>query len=1194
MLDDSGDAVSDHADEAATTLKAHCGGGNIANGGGMKDATEDETKLAADSVGGRAVDAQEERIIGRYKLLSELGRGGFGSVWHAEQIEPIRRDVALKLIKAGMDSEEIVARFAAERQALALMDHPSIAAVLDAGTTESGRPYFVMELVKGRPITEYCDASKLSLKERIELFIPVCLAVQHAHQKAILHRDLKPSNILVAEVDGKPVPKVIDFGIAKALSGTQEDGMWSSMTLTREGMIVGTPQYMSPEQAGSVPDVDTRSDIYTLGVILHELLTGETPVTKNELRGAPLDQILSLVRAGEIKRPSSRILPVTETSGRRAMERDSDPRRLQAALRGELDWIVLKALEKERERRYETANALALDLRRYLDAEPVSAGPPDTGYRLKKLVQRNRGAFIAGLSVFVCLLLGLGASTYAFLRERAALKREAEQTNKARFNEGLGWMLRAEVAEERGGQYPGTILYAAQAIGFDCFGARDDQGASTRLIRSDLHPAAYKAAQDWIRGHPTYLPVWSSGLLAEPIIGLHVSPSGKWLMVNTAEHGLKLWDLSAGAEVGVAADNAGIRDAAFCPGGNVLAIAGKESVHLYDLEGKVFVEKYPLAATRLAYSPDGRILAGIGPDGTLMLLEDKQWRKIGTGENSVVNKLSFSADNSFLTALYATGRVRLFFSQGGDSANVWREHNLATTAVATSPDGRWLAVGSSDGSICVREVADATVVSQVSPEQRHGAAVRDLCIRFDGRQLASAADDGTVKIWTLGGNTIAIEATLFEDSGPMTQVQYLAGGDLLATAGESGNVKIWTLAEGVTGGPDLYGYISRDWYRFEPQTQRIKPGRGTGFANVPEGSMLGLWRKGTPEVFGRLFEIGDWNGATDALSIFSKSDRAVAVSKLASALRADAKSAAQDSRWNRVSLRQGQLRQIGEAEGMDLTQRRSKLAASGLDFTNGSRIEMVWCPPTGPDGFLMGSPETEFKRESCENQRRVHLTSGFWIGRYEVTQTQWTALMKSNPSENQVNQDGTPRPSAPVECVTWPEAMDFCGRLTDLERAMGLVPAGWEYTLPTEAQWEYACRAGTTTAYYFGDDGEQLYKYGNYNDADVGSRTRKDGFGPPAPVGHYPPNPWKLYDMHGNVSEWCLDTMSFIAKGQRSRYKETDVSDPLDTQGKWRTNRGGGSRDPIERCRSASRSCNELTFRTSDLGLRVVLTLARH
>jgi len=357
-------------------------------------------------------------LSGRYKLLERIGDGGMGTVWVAEQTDPVRRTVALKLIKPGMDSKSVLARFDAERQALALMDHPNIAKVLDGGLTENGRPFFVMEYVKGVPITEYCDAARLSVDERLKLFMEVCSAVQHAHQKGIIHRDLKPSNILVAPYDDKPVPKVIDFGLAKALYQSLTD-----RTLhTAHEMVLGTPLYMSPEQAQlNNLDVDTRSDIYSLGVLLYELLTGTTPLEKKRFTDAAWDEVRRIIREEEPQRPSAR-LSSTATLPSVAACRRTEPVRLTKQVRGELDWIVMKALEKDRTRRYETANGLALDIERFLADEPVLAGPPSAGYRLRKFVRRNRRHVLAGLIVLLALLAGIAGTTWGLFRAEAARK----------------------------------------------------------------------------------------------------------------------------------------------------------------------------------------------------------------------------------------------------------------------------------------------------------------------------------------------------------------------------------------------------------------------------------------------------------------------------------------------------------------------------------------------------------------------------------------------------------------------------------------------------------------------------------------------------------------------------------------------------------------------------------------------------
>ncbi len=377
-------------------------------------------------------------IAGRYKLLEQIGEGGMGAVWAAEQMAPVRRKVALKLIKAGLDSKSVLARFEAERQALAVMDHPYIAKVLDGGLTETGRPFFVMEYVKGVPITEYCDATRLNVPERLSLFVQVCQAVQHAHQKGIIHRDLKPSNILVARYDDKPVPKVIDFGLAKAM----HQSLTERTLHTAHEMVVGTPLYMSPEQAQlNNLDVDTRSDIYSLGVLLYELLTGTTPLEKKRFKEAAWDEIKRIIREEEPPRPSMR-LSSTDTLPSLAAGRQIEPARLTKLVRGELDWIVMKSLEKDRSRRYETANGFALDIQRYLAGEPVLAAPPSARYRLKKFVRMHRAALTTTAAIGLLLVAGVAVSTWQAVRATRAETR-------ARANEEAALTAAQAEARER-------------------------------------------------------------------------------------------------------------------------------------------------------------------------------------------------------------------------------------------------------------------------------------------------------------------------------------------------------------------------------------------------------------------------------------------------------------------------------------------------------------------------------------------------------------------------------------------------------------------------------------------------------------------------------------------------------------------------------------------------------------------------
>ena len=384
-------------------------------------------------------DSDDQNIgsrIGPYKILQKIGEGGCGGVYMAEQERPVRRRVALKIIKLGMDTKNVIARFESERQALAMMDHPNIARVLDAGTTEAGRPFFVMELIHGVNILEFCDKNNLDTRKRVELFVHVCNAIQHAHQKGIVHRDIKPSNILVTLHDGLPVPKVIDFGIAKAMTEPLTD----KTLFTRYGFFMGTPAYMSPEQAEfSGLDVDTRSDIYSLGVLLYELLTGRPPFDQNDLMSSGLDEMRRTLREREPYRPSAKLKTYsTEELTATAARRHTETSKLQTLLKRDLDWIVMKTLEKDRRRRYETANGLAMDIGRFLNNEPIVARPPSRRYRLQKLVQRNRTVSSAATIVTLVMFAWLGTSTWLFFKEKRLrnLAVEAEQqAEQARQNE---------------------------------------------------------------------------------------------------------------------------------------------------------------------------------------------------------------------------------------------------------------------------------------------------------------------------------------------------------------------------------------------------------------------------------------------------------------------------------------------------------------------------------------------------------------------------------------------------------------------------------------------------------------------------------------------------------------------------------------------------------------------------------------
>ena len=402
---------------------------------------------------------RDERIgailAGKYKLIEAIGEGGMGSVFMAQQTQPVKRRVAVKVIKAGMDSKAVLSRFEAERQALAMMDHPNIAKVLDAGTTESGRPYFVMELVKGVPITEYCDERKLTPRQRLELFVPVCNAIQHAHMKGVIHRDIKPSNVLVAMYDDKPVPKVIDFGVAKATGASLTD----HSLITGHGAVVGTPEYMSPEQANlNNLDIDTRSDVYSLGVLLYELLTGTTPVDRKSLGKAALLEVLRIVREVEAPRPSAR-LSTADAVASLSADRGTDPKKLTGLLRNELDWIVVKALEKDRTRRYESANGFAADVQRYLCGEAVQAVPPSFGYRVKKAYRRNRTAVRVVGAFMLLMLVSIAVSSWLAVKATRAEAVADEKRVEAEVNAN-----RAQEESENAAYFNGLAVGTSESL----------------------------------------------------------------------------------------------------------------------------------------------------------------------------------------------------------------------------------------------------------------------------------------------------------------------------------------------------------------------------------------------------------------------------------------------------------------------------------------------------------------------------------------------------------------------------------------------------------------------------------------------------------------------------------------------------------------------------------------------------------
>ena len=681
-------------------------------------------------------------LIGPYKLLERIGEGGMGEVWMAEQRAPMHRTVALKIIKAGMDTHQVLARFEAERQALALMDHPNIAGVLDGGATACGRPYFVMELVKGTPITRYCDQHRLTLRERLALFLPVCQAIQHAHQKGIIHRDIKPANVLIAPYDGRPVPKMIDFGVAKAIG----QRLTERTLYTGFGAVVGTLEYMSPEQAElNNQDIDTRSDIYSLGVLLYELLTGTTPLRHERVTQAVFTETLRAIREEEPPRPSTRLSHSKETLQSIAAQRHIDPAKLAKLVRGELDWIVMKCLEKDRNRRYDTANGLALDVQRYLADEPVQACPPTAGYRLGKWVRRHRGPVIAVGLVGLALVAGVIGTTWGLVRaERARIGLRDQQVKTVAAERDKTWQQAlshwkeariARAARQPGQRWRSLEALAATVQELRSLGQleasraelRDDAIASLtlwdvrpvkRLAGAPGLPAPaidplgrYYASVDapnlisWRRlADDQVIRRWQ--LEGGIFVGHEISPDGRyiWGDCHDGPRGetpvARVWDSGSGELVLQRPIHGGAH--AFRPDSQILALEkADESIALCDLSTGRDLPPLPARPRPdgLRFHPSGRYLAASFDAPTEEEVWDLAARKVVLrlpGDHYAGNNLAWSPDGSLLAIASGDGNIYLRSFPGGNVQAVLRGHEHAVTGVAYHPSGRLLASCSHD------------------------------------------------------------------------------------------------------------------------------------------------------------------------------------------------------------------------------------------------------------------------------------------------------------------------------------------------------------------------------------------------------------------------------------------------------------------------------------------------------------------
>jgi WD40 repeat protein/serine/threonine protein kinase len=788
-------------------------------------------------------------IIGPYQLLEQIGEGGFGIVFMAEQQQPLRRRVALKVVKPGMDTKQVIARFEAERQALALMDHTNIARVLDAGTTDAGHPYFVMELVRGIPITQFCDENRLTPRERLELFLAVCQAVQHAHQKGIIHRDPKPSNVLVTLLDGAPVIKVIDFGIAKALG---QERLTEKTLCTGFAQMIGTPLYMSPEQAEmSGQDTDTRTDIYALGVLLYELLTGTTPFDKERLKEASYDEIRRIIREEEPAKPSTRISTLGQAATTVSANRQSEPKRLSQLFRRELDWIVMKALEKDRNRRYETASSFAADVQRYLHDEPVDACPPSAVYRFRKFARRNKAALITASLVALAVLLSGAISSGLIWRVNQTLRRNLYYQNIALADHewsanNLGRM--EQLLEECPADLRGWEWHYLKRLRYKPHSVLDHGSLVFCVAFSPTGKYLASGSRDGV------IKVWNmhTGQLdrtfetdGKMVFGVAFRPDGQRLAAACSDGSIKIWDMQTGERLlDWPAHSSPVICVAFSPDGQRLASASLsygwegQSTHA---EAKVWnaatrQEIFTLggyAAEVVAFSPDGRRLASAGEDKTVKVWEATTGRVLWRSpqHTAPVHALAYSPDGRFLASAGADwsklvhAEVIVWDMQTYKPRLTLGGHLGYILSLAYSPDGQRLASAGMDRTIKLWDVATGRESLTL---RGHRGAIQGLAFSPDSRQLASGGADQTIRVW---------DATPLEEKAgeePLTLrvhppgvlgVAFHPDGQRLVTVAGDGGVKLWDRRTGkeLRTFPDSQGFWS---VAISPDGQRLAGGSG--------------------------------------------------------------------------------------------------------------------------------------------------------------------------------------------------------------------------------------------------------------------------------------------------------------------------------------------------------------------------------